>query len=298
LAQDKESAAGRAANQALGVHPGGDAEALRHHINVAQELEDRGQIRWALGEYRHIIRSAAPGTSLTVAVQSHLAELLHDQGEHLKAGETLEELLAAVEKPPAEEPPPEEPPKAADPFGGPADEAADLDADALASIRARMNYFFACHYEERGDKPRQREHLDKAVATGKPDIDVLIACYKLADAGPEYREKILKLIRDEAARLEENVSDEPLISRWYNQYAWLVGNTEGDLDRALKYSKRSIELNPDYGGYYDTLAHVYFAQGEYEKAVEVQTKAAELEPHSGLIARKLAVFKKKLEESQ
>jgi len=298
LAQDKESAAGRAANQALGVHPGGDAEALRHHINVAQELEDRGQIRWALGEYRHIIRSGAPGTSLAVAVQSHLAELLHDQGEHLKAGETLEELLAAVEKPPAEEPPPAEPPKAADPFGGPGDEAADLDADALASIRARMNYFFACHYEERGDKPRQREHLDKAVATGKPDIDVLIACYKLADAGPEYREKILKLIRDEAARLEENVSDEPLISRWYNQYAWLVGNTEGDLDKALRYSKRSIELNPDYGGYYDTLAHVYFAKGEYEKAVEVQTKAAELEPHSGLIARKLKVFREKLMETR
>ena len=84
----------------------------------------------------------------------------------------------------------------------------------------------------------------------------------------------------------------------YNQFAWLVGNTEGDFDEALRYSKKSIELKPGYGGYYDTLAHVYFAKGDYENALKTQTKAAELEPHSGQIARKLAVFRKKWEEEK
>jgi len=298
LAQDKKSAAQRAADRALGVHPGGDVNDLRRHAITAQTLEERGQMRWAYQEFRHVIHSGTPGSGLTVTVRRHLSELLHDQGEHLKAGETLEELLAAMEKPPADEPGGDEPPRGADPFGARDDERIELDDETLAGFRARMNYFFACHYEERGDKPRQRVYLDKALATGEADIDVLIACYKLPDAGPEYREKVLGLIRAEAARLEENVADEPLISRWYNQYAWLVGNTEGDQDKALKYSKRSIELNPEYGGYYDTLAHVHFARGEYEKAVEVQTKAAELEPHSGLIARKLEVFKKKLAETR
>ena len=73
---------------------------------------------------------------------------------------------------------------------------------------------------------------------------------------------------------------------------------DGDLDTALKYSQRSIEMAPEYGGYLDTLAHVHFARGEYEKAVQVQTKAAELDPHSGLIARQLRVFTAKLEETK
>ena len=33
---------------------------------------------------------------------------------------------------------------------------------------------------------------------------------------------------------------------------------------------------PEEGGYYDTLAHVYFGKGEYENAVKYQSKAAQL----------------------
>jgi hypothetical protein len=46
------------------------------------------------------------------------------------------------------------------------------------------------------------------------------------------------------------------------------------------------------------LAHVYFAKGDYANAVAYQSKAVELEPHSGLIARQLKLFRAKLAEQQ
>jgi cytochrome c-type biogenesis protein CcmH/NrfG len=78
----------------------------------------------------------------------------------------------------------------------------------------------------------------------------------------------------------------------------LVANTEGDMNEALKYAKRAVELQPGSGGILDTLAHVYFAKGDFENAVKTQEKAAELEPHSELIKKKLAVFKKAIEDKK
>jgi len=47
---------------------------------------------------------------------------------------------------------------------------------------------------------------------------------------------------------------------------------------------------------YDTLARVYYAKGDYENALKHQQKAVELEPHSGLIAKQLELFKKARDE--
>jgi len=77
-----------------------------------------------------------------------------------------------------------------------------------------------------------------------------------------------------------------------------VGNTDGDLEEALRCSLKSVELSPNSGGYYDTLAHVHYAMGQYDKAVTAQTKAARLEPHSSVIRRKLEEFRKKAEENR
>ena len=55
---------------------------------------------------------------------------------------------------------------------------------------------------------------------------------------------------------------------------------------------------PTEGGFYDTLARCCFAKGDLDNAVKQQTKAAELEPHSGLIQRQLDFFRKKREEKK
>ena len=84
----------------------------------------------------------------------------------------------------------------------------------------------------------------------------------------------------------------------YNQYAWLIGNTEGDFDEALKCSRKSLELQPDEGGYYDTLAHVYFGKGDLRKRRQVPNQGRRARSPFRPDPAKLEVFRKKLEEKK
>jgi len=68
--------------------------------------------------------------------------------------------------------------------------------------------------------------------------------------------------------------------------------------QAYRLARKAVEMSPDSGAYYDTLAHVYFGQGDFENAVKYQARAAELEPHSGMINKQLQAFCAKLDESR
>jgi tetratricopeptide (TPR) repeat protein len=83
-----------------------------------------------------------------------------------------------------------------------------------------------------------------------------------------------------------------------NQYAWLIGNTRGDFDEAIRLSQRSLELKPETSGYMDTLAHCYAGKKDFANAVKWQTKAVKLDPHSGQIVRALERFQKALAEEK
>jgi tetratricopeptide (TPR) repeat protein len=85
----------------------------------------------------------------------------------------------------------------------------------------------------------------------------------------------------------------------YNQLAWLVSNTEGDQNEAVRCSLRSLELLPTAAGYMDTLGRCYYALGDYAKAVHHQSRAVRLEPHSAQMQRQLELFRQALaKESQ
>ena len=129
--------------------------------------------------------------------------------------------------------------------------------------------------------------------------DAVKKAFKAAEKAILAKSKeVVDLIKKAAAAIRAEIAEDPESPAAYNQFAWLVGNTEGDFDEALKDSQKSLELKPDEGGFYDTLARVYFAKGDLDNAVKHQAKAAELEPHSGLIQRQLDLFRKKREEKK
>ena len=277
-ARGDTKAAEETARKALNLYPGRLDQSLKQHLDVADHLMRRGKHVWAEREYRGVIQRASAKQYLGIRAHYGLAEMLFDQGHPLPAAEALQAVVKAA--------------------GKDATNDDELARRTLGEIRARMHYFFACHAEKQGDRPGQREHLDKALEAYPAEIDTLIACYRLPGAGPEYHKKILGLIRKAADDLKETIANDSDDPNGYNQYAWLIGNTEGDYDEALRHSKTSLELSPDTGGFYDTLARVYFAKGDYEEAVRNQTKAAELDSHSGQIARQLTLFKRVRDEKK
>ncbi|MEN6457311.1 MAG: hypothetical protein ABFC63_00055 [Thermoguttaceae bacterium] len=275
--QGKKDRAEATASSALRLLPDKDETAQRHHLVQAELLQARGRFAWARREYDALLtKTQAKPNEYTAAAWRRLGIMLHDQGDDLEAAKTLGKLIGAIE-------------------------AGKINEDQLLGekpkdVRAQMFFYSACHWNAQKNTARQRESLDKAIEANPEDIDVLIACYRLPDQPAEYRASIVDAIRRTAVTLREAIADDPESADNYNNYAWLIGNTEGDQDEALRDAQKAVELEPDRGGYFDTLGHVYAGRGDWENAVKAQSQAAKLDPHSGLIRRALEQYRKKLDE--
>jgi tetratricopeptide (TPR) repeat protein len=274
--QGRTEQAGATAERALRLNPGNLQVHLLLRLEVAQALQHRGLFKWADQEYAQVVK--APFPELAFIAQVTRSEMWHDQGEDLDASKSLQHAIQLLEQ------------------IGPGN-FSYLDRTPK-ELRARMNYFLACHWEQQGDRTKQIKCLEEALESDPAEIDVLIACWHLKDQSPEFLKRIAELIDRAATELRREIGDPPEDASACNQFAWLVGNTKGDFDEALRYSLKSLDLSPNNGAFYDTLAHVHFARTELEQAVKNQARAAELEPHSGLIQRELARFRAELERQR
>jgi tetratricopeptide (TPR) repeat protein len=241
---------------------------------VALEVADMGRHDWAEKEWRYVIDNFPIESAQGMFARSSLANwCLHDRGEDKEAAELLAEVCDAVEK------------------------DAELKM-AARPLRTQREYFTACHLEGQEDYVGQRRHLEKAFQLNSQDPDVLIAMYKLKDVDDRYKEKVLGRINRAVASVEQIIESEPDEAEGYNHYAWLVSNTVGDYDKAVRYSLKSLELEPDTPSYLDTLGRCYFAAGDLENAVKYQRQAVEMHPQVQVMRRQLEQFEKALAEKK
>ncbi len=266
-----------AAHRAVAMHE----DNQRLHLGIGYELQRRGMIDWAEWEFRRAIAIGPPGEDATLWVQARLGEMLHDQGRDFDAAKAYEERAAALEE------------RAAN--------GRQPDPSDIKVTRGQMHFFFACDALQKQDLPRQKEELLKGVEADPDNADVLIAMYRYPN-DKEMHDLAMTKIRAAGDKFRSKILQSPDDVMAYNQLAWLIANTEGDYQEALRCSLKSIELlppdSPQRGGYLDTLGHCYFAVGDLENAVKSQTEAVSQEPHSGLIKRQLEKFKKALEDSK
>lgn len=272
-------------------------EEHREHILAAYALQERGLLEWSEREYRDVVQRVLPGSPEGLQARLSFSEMLHDLQRDQEAAEVLRDLVEAVEK--------------------------DQNVRYLVarfrrdpgSIGSRMHYFLAEHARLSGNLKETAENLKKAIKFDAVDADVLIGLYRASADDPVWRKEALDMIaeasrvfREEANDFETQAAEAPNeeireiyrreLAGAYNQLAWLVANTEGDYDEALRSSQRSLELRPETAGYLDTLGRCYFAKGDYKNAVFHQSRAVELEPHSQQIRRQLELFQKALETAQ
>jgi tetratricopeptide (TPR) repeat protein len=254
------------------------------HYAVADQLARRGQFAWAEREYRRLMDlepSMEQPMLLAYSAFSRLrlAELLHDQGRELPAAEVMDGLVAMMD---AKE-------------GGAEVKKRLMEMGRdLEPIRSRAQYFHAQHLLGEGKRGEALTRLEQGLKEDFADADVLIALYDLSENDPELRSKTQAWVAKAIAQYRKDVDAMPQDHQGYNQLAWLLANSGGSAEEAITLSHRSLELSPDTASYLDTLAHCYAADHNYAEAVKYQTRANQLDPHSGLIKKKLEVFRDKL----
>jgi tetratricopeptide (TPR) repeat protein len=272
-AKQAEALAAKALTQQVGD--------LDHHFRLAYQLHQKGMLKWSEGEYRAVIDANQQATEAPYVALSYglLGELLNDQQRFGEAADILEQYVKTMTIRPRGR------------------QGRGTFERSPGQVTARMHFFRAKQFAAEKDPAKHIEHLNKALAHDATEADVLIALYR-ADQPKEDHDKVRTKIRNAAALFKQKLITSPDDATAMNQYAWLVGNTEGDYDEAIRLSQRSVELarEDQMGGYLDTLAHCYAAKKDYETALKHQARAQELEPHSGEIRRAYERFKRLREE--
>ena len=291
LYAENQDLASKAVRQAIAIKP----EDIVAHTTMALWLTKHHFYDWAIAEYQQCTEQASVESDMGVRVRIILAELFHDLNRNLEAAEALAEVI----------------------------KQRDSNAVVMAvkrfypsfeALESRYIYYEASAAATREDYAQQKILLEKALSLDQYDGDVLIAAFKYIQADDKWRQATLTNIAaaaehyaKEAAQLEKKIKttlDRTAkaqmtydLARAYNQYAWVVGNTVGDFEQAIKFSRKSLDLRGwELAGYLDTLGHAYYGAGKFEEAVVWQSKAVELDPASQAMSRKLKVFQAALEK--
>lgn len=166
---------------------------------------------------------------------------------------------------------------------------AQLGRDHRAT-HARADFFASCAAATRGDAAERRRLLETALRALGKDVDSLIALYQLPDNTPDQRSDAVRRINEALRQIENEIQSVPDDANGYNEYAWLVANTEGDAEKATRYSQQSLVKSFDNSSYLDTLAHCRAAAGDLAGAVRWQSLARRHEPHNHTIEKNLERF--------
>lgn len=241
-------------------------------LQAAVYLARWGAVDWSLREHAAIIDDAETSDGMLALSATISAELLNEHDRFAEAAAVLRRLLDGP---------------------GRRDE---IDQTLIqvgrdpAAMRSRMLYFDARAAAVAGDPAAERRLLEQSLKTHEQDVETLIAIYRLAgrdEAGlAEVRPRIARAIsgiRDTIAALPEDPTA-------FNEYAWLVSNTEGDVAEATAFAHRALALSFDNAGYLDTLAHCQAAAGDFSRAIRTQSLAIRREPHNRMLRRNLTRF--------
>jgi tetratricopeptide (TPR) repeat protein len=275
-----------------------DASDDREHYECALFLEEtRGQFAWAEREYRFLIEKVDHASLFRTNAFYRLAGMYHKQQQDAKAAEVLQELLTEVQS------------------SAEVREALRKGlGSSVAAADCQRHYFLALDAESRGDEAGKRDELQKAVDIDPEQADVLIAMYRVKDADADWSEQVRELIRASAERLQREIiglrrqeevagdlvsrTSGQTLSGTLNNYAWLISNTEGDFEEALRFSQQSLLLSPGDAGLLDTLARCYYSVGELDKALKYQRWAVQRDPHETQVRRQLEFFESELASQQ
>ena len=272
-ARGRAADADRLASEAFAKPAGSNAEFV-DRLQTAILLAKWGAADWAAREYAALVDNPkTPAAQFALAAIMY-SEFLHDQEREDEAAACLELLIEG---------------RKGNAGGG--DPILQQIGREPQSIRSRMHFFAACAAAARGDAAGRRQAIDAAIKAQPKDVDALIALYTLPDNSPEQRADAAARVKRALKQIENEIQALPDDANGYNEYAWLVANTEGDLQKATRYSKTSLVKSFDSSSYLDTLAHCHAAAGNKELAIRTQVLALRQEPHNRTIRRNLERFR-------
>jgi tetratricopeptide (TPR) repeat protein len=161
---------------------------------------------------------------------------------------------------------------------------------------------------DEGNLETARPLLAQAFQRYPVNVDILISMYQL-DGDETWRNLVDRTLEVNVRQIEQSIQDvredakrfgQPIVLELgyqLNQYAWLVANTTGNKEKALKYSLESLNISND-SAKMDTCARWYFAVKDYDNALRMQKLALKQSPYSPPLLRQLKLIEDAIENQK
>lgn len=260
---------------------------------IAEYLIRRGRFPWAETELRKALKDQEDAAELATIINlSQLSQLLHELERDDEAAASIEKFAKRFENEPLFR-----------------TQISEQSGDSLVS-----NYylFLGNDYARKEQPDKAREYFMKAIELSRENVDAIIGMYRLPETDEQKEQRntlqkeITRSLRSEIdARERELKRDNPralateqrALANQMNTLAWLMTNTEGNLEEALYFSRKACSME-NRAAYLDTLAHCYASLKRYREAAEQQRRAVALDPFQPSLQKALALFEAKAAEQQ
>lgn len=169
-----------------------------------------------------------------------------------------------------------------------------LELDPEGKVADRGEVFYALgdanYYAKR--YPQAREYLSQAIEYALDEKSSETALRRLA-----YVEHKLGNSDAAVATYEKYLAKHPEDPRAMNGFAWFCAQRKIGLDKALPVAVKAAELSGRDPGILDTLAEVYYARGEFDRAIEIGKEALAKDPDDQYLKDQVEKFTKAKEEA-
>ncbi|WP_146519690.1 tetratricopeptide repeat protein [Stieleria varia] len=264
------------------------------HMAIGEQLEQRGLFDWAEKEYRLVIDSSDLEMNVGVQARQNMSKLCEELLRHDDAVKWLEPVVERAEK------------------DNKFQNRISILLLSAASLRSKVEYQRALSQMKSGQIDAAKKSLVTAINANPTDINIIITMMQIDDENdPAWTAVISRYWTQSIGRLKSDIASYearmrrgiPIAARddlaeSLNQYAWLVSNTKGDFQEALRASQRSLVLSPGSPEFLDTLARCHFAVGDVRAAVATQKEALKVWPHSPPLKRQLKEFEAALQDTE
>ncbi len=263
--------------------------AVDEHLRQGKLLKNNGHFDWSEREFRYVLKRVPVWMKKSVEVRTELVTLLQDQLRYADAVAVLEPLIERIQKDGAFKMS-----IARDRYILPPEELIKFLEYCRGMSVATSNPDQAREHYRRVFE--STPGMTNEVLAYTIEIDVLIAMYQLP-GDDAWREEVktrlngaLEVLDQQIRSWERTERGNDTMSSHCNHYAWLVANTEGNLELALRRARIAVDHSRDSAAEMDTLARVLFKKGEVDQAIDMQRRALKQEPHSLTMQRQLQEF--------
>ncbi|MFK7911752.1 MAG: tetratricopeptide repeat protein [Akkermansiaceae bacterium] len=150
----------------------------------------------------------------------------------------------------------------------------DASINDMLRTRFRVELARGMHQLKNGDRKQALVTLDTARKLVPGDgtlADHFFPLLSKAEIGKTYDQWFEESYR----HVEKAAKRYPGSHNTHNTAAWLCSRSVRKLDEAERHSAKALKIRPHQGAYLDTMAEVWFARGNREKAVEWSQKAVD-----------------------